>query len=75
MVRGNALIHQVLSGSHRSFMAKLHIVLFGTEVVGVTVDLYFSCGYKLKYYEVVENLMRWGIVRRQNGNLVTVVKP
>ena len=40
-----------------------------------TVDLYFSSEYESKYNEVVENFIRRGIVRRQKGDLVTVVKP
>ncbi len=50
-------------------------LLMGTIWFKETVDLYFSGEYELKYNEVIENFMRRGIVRRQNGDLVTVVKP
>jgi glyoxylase-like metal-dependent hydrolase (beta-lactamase superfamily II) len=50
-------------------------MLMGTIWFRETIDLYFNGKYELKYNDVIDNFMRRGIVRRQKGDLITVVKP
>jgi glyoxylase-like metal-dependent hydrolase (beta-lactamase superfamily II) len=40
-----------------------------------TVDLYFMGRYEAKYKEVLNSFLRRGIVKIENGNLFTTVKP
>jgi len=40
-----------------------------------TIDLYFTGDYEAKYTEIMQNFIKRGIVRVDNGNLYTTVKP
>jgi hypothetical protein len=40
-----------------------------------TVDIYFMGRYEAKYKEVLNSFLRRGIVKIENGNLFTTVKP
>ena len=40
-----------------------------------TVDHYFGGEYELKYNEILQNFIDRGIIKRRQGNLVTVVRP
>jgi len=40
-----------------------------------TVDLYFKSEYETKYDEIMNNFFDRGVVKRENGNLLTTVKP
>ena len=63
------LMHKAIA--EEEFFARLMDTIWFRE----TVDLYFSSEYELKYNDVIENFMERGIVRRQKGDLITVVKP
>jgi glyoxylase-like metal-dependent hydrolase (beta-lactamase superfamily II) len=63
------LMHKAIA--EEGFFALLMDTIWFRE----TVDLYFNSEYELKYNDVMKNFIRRGIVRRQNGNLMTVVKP
>ncbi|MDI6775969.1 MAG: MBL fold metallo-hydrolase [Syntrophales bacterium] len=40
-----------------------------------TVDLYFNSEYESKYNEIMNTFLKKGIIKRENGNLFTTVKP
>ena len=40
-----------------------------------TIDLYFNGDYEAKYNEIMQSFIKRGIVKSQNGNLYTTVKP
>ena len=40
-----------------------------------TVDLYFKSRYEAKYEEVMNSFLRRGIIKAENGDLYTTVKP
>ena len=40
-----------------------------------TVDLYFNGEYEAKYDEIINSFLRRGIVKQENGDLFTTVKP
>jgi glyoxylase-like metal-dependent hydrolase (beta-lactamase superfamily II) len=40
-----------------------------------TTDLYFNSEYEMKYNEIMNSFFERGIVKRNNGNLSTTVKP
>jgi glyoxylase-like metal-dependent hydrolase (beta-lactamase superfamily II) len=40
-----------------------------------TVDLYFNSGYEMKYNEIMNTLFKKGVIKRENGNFFTTVKP
>jgi len=40
-----------------------------------TVDFYFDNEYELKYNEIINGFLQRGIVRHENGNFFTTVKP
>ena len=40
-----------------------------------TVDLYFSGEYEAKYDEIINSFLRRGIIKQENDNLFTTVKP
>jgi hypothetical protein len=63
------LMHKAIA--EEEFFALLMDTIWFRE----TVDLYFNSEYELKYNDVTQNFMRRGIVRRQKGDLITVVKP
>ena len=55
----------------RDFFAMLMDTIWFRE----TVDLYFNGEYEIKYNEIIENFVGRGIISRQDGRLVTAVKP
>jgi len=63
------LMHKAIA--EEEFFARLMDTIWFRE----TVDLYFNSEYEHKYNDVIENFMERGIVRRQKGDLITVVKP
>jgi len=40
-----------------------------------TVDLYFNGAYEIKYHEIMDAFLKRGVIRLENGNLHTTVKP
>jgi hydroxyacylglutathione hydrolase len=40
-----------------------------------TVDLYFNGEYEIKYKSIMDAFLKRGVIRRENGNLSTTVKP
>ena len=40
-----------------------------------TVDLYFNSEYEMKYNEIMNTFFERGIIKRENENLFTTVKP
>jgi len=40
-----------------------------------TVDLYFNSEYEFKYNEIIDKLLNRGVIERDDGNIVTTVKP
>ena len=40
-----------------------------------TIDLYFNGEYQAKYEAIMKNFLKRGIVREQNGKILTTVKP
>jgi len=40
-----------------------------------TVDLYFNSEYEMKYNEIMNTFFERGIIKRENENLSTTVKP
>ena len=40
-----------------------------------TADLYFNGEYEAKYDEIINSFLRRGIVKQENDNLFTTVKP
>jgi len=49
--------------------------LMSTRWFVETVDLYFNGRYESKYDEIVNAFVHRGIVKQDNGNLYTSVKP
>jgi len=40
-----------------------------------TVDYYFNNEYEIKYKQIMNTLLKRGVIKRENGNLSTTVKP
>jgi len=40
-----------------------------------TVDYYFNNEYEMKYKQIMNTLLKRGVIKRKNGNLSTTVKP
>ena len=40
-----------------------------------TVELYFNNEYEMKYNAIINTLFKRGVIKRENGNLITTVKP
>ena len=40
-----------------------------------TVDYYFNNEYEMKYKQIMNTLLKRGVIKRENGNLSTTVKP
>jgi glyoxylase-like metal-dependent hydrolase (beta-lactamase superfamily II) len=49
--------------------------LMGTHWYKETVDLYFNSEYEIKYNEIMNTFFERGIIKRENENLYTTVKP
>ncbi len=49
--------------------------LMGTYWFKETVDLYFNGEYEAKYDEIINSFLRKGIIKQENDNLFTTVKP
>jgi hypothetical protein len=47
----------------------------GTHWYKETVDLYFNSEYEIKYNEIMNTFFERGIIKRENENLYTTVKP
>ena len=55
--------------------ANLFDYLMGTYWFKETVDLYFKGQYEAKYDEVINSFLGRGIIKHENGDLATTVKP
>jgi len=53
----------------------LFAYLMNTYWFKETVALYFSDEYEAKYDEIINSFLRRGIIKQENGNLFTTVKP
>jgi len=49
--------------------------LMNTNWFKETVDLYFNSEYESKYNEIMNTFFRKGIIKRENGDLFTTIKP
>lgn len=49
--------------------------LKGTPWFKETVDLYFEGAYQAKYEEIMEGLLKRGLVKREGGQLLSTVRP
>lgn len=49
--------------------------LMNTNWFKETIDFYFNSEYEMKYKEIMDRLLKRGIVKRDKGNLFTTVKP
>lgn len=48
--------------------------LMGTDWFKETVDLYFNGDYEAKYNEIINGLLKRGVIKQNNGNLFATIK-